>query len=680
MHTSAFRRRSASRVGCRPVPRGWNRNRFGLLLCLLAWWSSGGPAVQAQQTVTNASLSALRAALAAGGGTITLAFNGSISVTTPLQISYDTILDASTNTVSLLGAGTNSVIIVPAGINFAMSNVTVSGGTFIARAGTAGTAGENKTNIGGNGGNASDGGIARGGALQNAGTTRLVNCSFLTNSATGAVGGAGGAGGSGASIGGNGGNGGNGGSAHGGAIYNSGVLLLTNCTFAGNSLLAGAGGAPGTAGSGASSSNPGAGGAGGSVAGAAVYNATNGVLNIVNCVFYQNSATGGTSATAGVGGSGNTGLPGATGGGASGGAVASDGQSTVVNTTFYGNSAIGGTGGMGGSGFVFSGNGGSGGNAYGGGFSSTGSGALTNCTFSTCAATGGTNGISGGRTAVDGSLGLSRGDNLACVAGTLLLKNSLFAAGVNGHNVYGSFTDQGNNLSSDATPGFTRPTSRQLLDPQLDVLNANGGPTLTMALLRGSPAIDAAENLSFPLFDQRGSLRPTLTYSNYADIGAFEFGVNYLVAGFVSLGGLGLSGIPVSATNSSGQVFSTVTTNGDYSFNLLPGTFTVGPQPVGSFTPASRAVSVFTNVVNVNFALANAGPATIARAAKPASPSSLVLSFATVPNQVYRIQTSTNLVNWTGVLTNTATGSGPVYFTNTIATNIPYRFVRLVSP
>ena len=386
------------------------------------------------------------------------------------------------------------------------------------------------------------------------------------------------------------------------------------------------------------------------------------------------------TATAGVDSSGNRGLSGAAGGAATGGAVASDGRSTVVNTTFYGNSAVGGAGGTGGSGYVFSGNGGNGGNAYGGGFSSTGSAALTNCTFSTCAATGGTNGVSGGRTAVDGSLGLTHGDNLAGAGGALLLKNSLLAAGVNGQNGYGSITDQGNNLSSDATPVFTRPTSRQPLDPQLDVLNANGGPTLTMALLRGSPAIDAAENLPFPLFDQRGSLRPTLTYSNYADIGASEFGVNYSVSGFVSLGGVGLSGIPVSATNSSGQVFSTVTTNGAYLLNLVPGHFSVSPQPAGAFAPSSRSVALFTNVVNVNFSLVNAGPATIARAASPASPQSLVLSFATIPNQVYRIQTSTNLVNWTGVLTNTATGSGPVYFTNTIATNIPYRFVRLVSP
>ncbi len=45
-------------------------------------------------------------------------------------------------------------------------------------------------------------------------------------------------------------------------------------------------------------------------------------------------------------------------------------------------------------------------------------------------------------------------------------------------------------------------------DPQLGPLAANGGPTLTMALLPGSPAIDAGDDANCPATDQRGVTRP----------------------------------------------------------------------------------------------------------------------------------------------------------------------------
>jgi CSLREA domain-containing protein len=54
-------------------------------------------------------------------------------------------------------------------------------------------------------------------------------------------------------------------------------------------------------------------------------------------------------------------------------------------------------------------------------------------------------------------------------------------------------------------------------DPLLGPLAANGGPTMTMALLPGSPAIDAGTTCVFE--DQRGVFRPQ---GNYCDIGAYE--------------------------------------------------------------------------------------------------------------------------------------------------------------
>jgi len=58
-------------------------------------------------------------------------------------------------------------------------------------------------------------------------------------------------------------------------------------------------------------------------------------------------------------------------------------------------------------------------------------------------------------------------------------------------------------------------------DPKLGPLANNGGPTLTMALLPGSPAIDAGNTSVASATDQRGFPRPA---GLAADIGAFEYG------------------------------------------------------------------------------------------------------------------------------------------------------------
>ena len=60
------------------------------------------------------------------------------------------------------------------------------------------------------------------------------------------------------------------------------------------------------------------------------------------------------------------------------------------------------------------------------------------------------------------------------------------------------------------------------LDPALGPLAANGGPTYTLALLPGSPAIDAGDAAGAPHFDQRGLPR---IVSGAIDIGADELQV-----------------------------------------------------------------------------------------------------------------------------------------------------------
>ena len=60
----------------------------------------------------------------------------------------------------------------------------------------------------------------------------------------------------------------------------------------------------------------------------------------------------------------------------------------------------------------------------------------------------------------------------------------------------------------------------------LGPLQANGGDTATHALLRGSPAIDAADDAACPATDQRGFGRPADGDGDGVagcDVGAYEF-------------------------------------------------------------------------------------------------------------------------------------------------------------
>ncbi|MBK5218651.1 MAG: hypothetical protein JJE35_02515 [Thermoleophilia bacterium] len=76
-----------------------------------------------------------------------------------------------------------------------------------------------------------------------------------------------------------------------------------------------------------------------------------------------------------------------------------------------------------------------------------------------------------------------------------------------------------NNISGDASCMFTDPASKQNTNPLLGGLADNGGPTNTMALQPGSPAIDAGTNTGCPATDQRGVARPQ---GSACDIGAYE--------------------------------------------------------------------------------------------------------------------------------------------------------------
>ena len=83
--------------------------------------------------------------------------------------------------------------------------------------------------------------------------------------------------------------------------------------------------------------------------------------------------------------------------------------------------------------------------------------------------------------------------------------------------------------SHNSTPSNLIGTTADPLNPMLGALANNGGPTQTMALLPGSPAIDAGSNAlavdanGNPLTtDQRGAGFPRIV-GGTVDIGAYEF-------------------------------------------------------------------------------------------------------------------------------------------------------------
>lgn len=93
---------------------------------------------------------------------------------------------------------------------------------------------------------------------------------------------------------------------------------------------------------------------------------------------------------------------------------------------------------------------------------------------------------------------------------------------------WGEITSQGWNLIEDTTNCIIlgTPTGDIYgMDPQLDILNDNGGATWTHELIFGSPCIDAGDSGAFEPTDQRDVVRPQDgdgDSSTIPDIGAYE--------------------------------------------------------------------------------------------------------------------------------------------------------------
>jgi hypothetical protein len=174
--------------------------------------------------------------------------------------------------------------------------------------------------------------------------------------------------------------------------------------------------------------------------------------------------------------------------------------------------------------------------SYGGGIDNAGTAIISNSTISANSARvgayylGAGGGFNNGGTVIinNGTLGNNTGGGVRNSTGSATIQNSIIAYNSRG-NCFGTMTSNGYNLSSDDTCNFTSTGDLNNTDPMLGLLQYNGGPTQTMALPSGSPAVDTGnpngctDGLGHLLkTDQRGKPRPDTEDTGGCDMGAYE--------------------------------------------------------------------------------------------------------------------------------------------------------------
>jgi CSLREA domain-containing protein len=179
----------------------------------------------------------------------------------------------------------------------------------------------------------------------------------------------------------------------------------------------------------------------------------------------------------------------------------------------------------------------------GGVFSGGSTGAIVNSTLSANSASELGGGIStvgsmfsiGYSTLAANSASISGGGGIYNHDSQVLVRRSIFAYSPSGGNCAGYPLDLNEYNIEDANTCNFDPTEGSLpdTDPLLGPLQDHGGPTLTHALLAGSPAIDAAAPTTYcPPADQRGMPRPVDGDGDgtaVCDIGAYEYSSRLIV-------------------------------------------------------------------------------------------------------------------------------------------------------
>jgi predicted outer membrane repeat protein len=268
-----------------------------------------------------------------------------------------------------------------------------------------------------------------------------------------------------------------GGEGDGGAVYNCGSdVTIIDSVLTGNRVVRGNG-------------NDGFGGA--------IYSCGGGTLNLINDTFSGNMAVeGGAICNGGTLNIYNSTFSGNVARHHRGGAIFNYGTLTINNSTFSGNRTRRGSGGAIHNGVLFVGKG------------------ILSINNSTIAGNIAGDGHGGGIFSLSGA--------------TAVLQNTIVANNVGG-NCKGTLKSKGYNLSSDDSCSFHNAGDLNDTDPNLGRLRNNGGPTKTLALLPGSPAIDSGNpsgctNGQGHLLktDQRGKPRPDKEDSSGCDRGAYE--------------------------------------------------------------------------------------------------------------------------------------------------------------
>jgi predicted outer membrane repeat protein len=270
---------------------------------------------------------------------------------------------------------------------------------------------------------------------------------------------------------------------HGGGIFSDGKLTINRSTFSGNSAIT----------FGGAISNYGYGTINNSTISGNRAQSGGGIFNFVGLTINRSTFSGNSASD--------------------GGAISNDRGLTINNSTFSGNSASSGGAisnykGLTINNSTISGNrAGSGGGIY--NVRKRSSAVINNST------------ISGNRT--------GNGEGIYNNGGAATLQNSIVANSHKGGNCFGTVTSNGYNLSSDSSCNFNNIGDLNNTDPKLGKLGKHGGPTQTIPLLSGSPAIDAGnpngctDSKGHLLkTDQRGKPRPDKEDTGGCDMGAYE--------------------------------------------------------------------------------------------------------------------------------------------------------------
>jgi hypothetical protein len=202
-------------------------------------------------------------------------------------------------------------------------------------------------------------------------------------------------------------------------------------------------------------------------------------------------------------------------------------------------------------------------------------------------------------------------DNL----GSLLARNTIIAGNTistgSGPDLSGVLTSQGHNLIGNSAGGSGFAASDLLdVNPLLTTLRSNGGPTQTMALLPGSPAVDAGANSAAPAYDQRGSGYPRIV-GGQIDSGAFEAQPGPATHFQISAPALVYAGTPFDVTVTALDAYGHTATGyrgtvyfntSDFDYDVaVPGpyTFTSNDQGVHTFAGGVILISAGEQILSV---------------------------------------------------------------------------------